>query len=141
MRLLVAIAIPILLLLAACASDKALREENERLRVRVKELEQELWLVDQYRRMPDRPDRTNLIPEGKVLDTKTGEFGVLLVLSIGAEDGLRVGDVMNLRRGAQYVGRVTVDKLYKQQSVGLFDGRFPGAAAPPLKNDVVYANR
>jgi len=76
--------------------------------------------------------------EGKVLEVKTGEFGVLVGISVGTADKVKVGDVYHIRRGTQYVGRITIDKVYKNQAVGVFDSQFAGSGAPPQRGDWAY---
>jgi hypothetical protein len=62
----------------------------------------------------------------------------LVVISVGSADGVAVGDVYHIRRGATYVGQVVIEKVEKNLSVGTFDSQFPGPGAPPQKGDVAY---
>jgi Tfp pilus assembly protein PilO len=75
--------------------------------------------------------------DGRILEVR----GNILALSVGSEDGVRVGDIYNLRRGAEYVGQCKVTKVYKGQSVAEFDAEYPGNAAPPQTGDVAYPHR
>jgi len=75
--------------------------------------------------------------DGRILEVR----GNILALSVGSEDGVRVGDTYNLRRGPEYVGQCKVTKVYKGQSVAEFDAEYPGNAAPPQTGDVAYPHR
>ena len=75
--------------------------------------------------------------DGRILEVR----GNILALSVGSEDGVRTGDIYNLRRGAEYVGQCKVTKVYKGQSVAEFDAEYPGNAAPPQTGDVAYPHR
>ena len=63
---------------------------------------------------------------------------VLVGLSVGSSYGASKGDVYHLRRGSDYVGQLTLTKVYRVESVGEFDTRYTGSAAPPRKQDVAY---
>jgi hypothetical protein len=65
----------------------------------------------------------------------------LVVISLGSADGVRVGDLFHVRRGSAYVGRIRIDKVERNLSVGTFDSQFPGPGAPPQKRDVVYRDK
>lgn len=68
---------------------------------------------------------------GRVMSVR----GNLVVLSVGSQDKVSVGDVYSLRRGATFVGQMKVTKVYKDQSVGEFDDRFPGPGGSPQAGD------
>jgi hypothetical protein len=65
----------------------------------------------------------------------------LVVISLGSDDGVRVGDVFHVRRGNEYVGQVVIDKVERNLSVGTFDSQFPGPGAPPQRGDVAYRGK
>ena len=123
-----------ILLIAACASADKDRAEIERLRAEVARLQKELqevrfWL-DQYGSGPH--DMLVAGPAGKVLTVK----GEMVHVSLGSADGLGIGDVLQLRRGASYVGQVVIVRVEKNSAVGEFDGEFTGPGAPPRPDDV-----
>jgi predicted RNase H-like nuclease (RuvC/YqgF family) len=62
----------------------------------------------------------------------------LVVISVGSADGVAIGDVYHVRRGATYVGQVLIEKVEKNLSVGTFDSKFPGPGAPPQRGDLAY---
>jgi chromosome segregation ATPase len=61
--------------------------------------------------------------------------GNLVGISVGSADRVKVGDVYSLSRGTAYVGRITITQVDKNQSVGLFDDKWPGSGAPPQNGD------
>jgi hypothetical protein len=63
------------------------------------------------------------------------QTGMLVGISVGTADKVKLGDVYSLSRGGQYVGRIIISSVDKNQSVGEFDLRFPGSGAPPQKGD------
>ena len=91
------------------------------------------WLSEYRRR---HGDITNMSKgsEGRINSVRDD----LVVISVGSADGVQVGDVYHIRRGATYVGQVTIEKVEKNLSVGSFDSTFPGPGAPPQKGDVAY---
>ncbi|MHC4137713.1 MAG: hypothetical protein ACYTDU_05635 [Planctomycetota bacterium] len=91
------------------------------------------WLSEYRRR---HGDITNISKgsEGRINSVRDD----LVVISVGSADGVQVGDVYHIRRGATYVGQVTIDKVEKNLSVGTFDSQFPGPGSPPQKGDVAY---
>lgn len=64
--------------------------------------------------------------------------GNLVTISVGSEDGVRRGDTYNIRRGAEYVGQMSITTVYKNMAVGEFDTRFTGPGGAPEVNDVAY---
>lgn len=91
------------------------------------------WLSEYRKRYGDM---TNVSKgaEGRINSVR----GDLVVISVGSSDGVQVGDVYHIRRGATYVGQVVIDKVEKNLSVGTFDSQFPGPGAPPQRGDVAY---
>ena len=65
--------------------------------------------------------------------------GNLVVISVGSDDKVRVGDTYQLRRGGTHVGQVTITTVYKDSAVGTFDTEFKGPGAPPAAGDVAEA--
>ena len=65
----------------------------------------------------------------------TSVDGNLVGISIGSEHDVRVGDVYQLSRGNVYVGSITITKVAKKVSVGVFDEKYKGKGAPPKKGD------
>lgn len=133
------LAATLLILLAGCvvasggkkeaqtnADAEALREENARLKGEVKRLLAEL---DRLRGDPPARSiagRVTLVEDNKV------------TISVGAAEGVRVGDIFHLRRGAAFVGRMTILDVAKDVSVGLFDASFTGRIGPPRIGDLAY---
>jgi len=91
------------------------------------------WLAEYRKRYGDM---TNISKgsEGRINSVRDD----LVVISVGSADGVQVGDVYHIRRGATYVGQVVIDKVEKNLSVGTFDSKFPGPGAPPQRGDVAY---
>lgn len=61
--------------------------------------------------------------------------GTLVGISVGSADGVKLGDIYTLSRGTQFVGRIVITTVDKNQSVGEFDPRLPSPGAPPLIGD------
>ena len=108
------------------ADAKALQEENAKLKADVKRLRGEL------ERMRGDPPARSIA--GRVTRVEEGQVAI----SVGDADGVRVGDIFHLRRGAMYVGRVTIQDVAKNESVGVFDAEFPGRIGPPRSGDLAY---
>ena len=64
--------------------------------------------------------------------------GNLVTISVGSEDNVRRGDTYNIRRGSDYVGQMTITKVYKNMAVGEFDTRFTGPGGSPAVGDHAY---
>ncbi|MHC4730088.1 MAG: hypothetical protein ACYS6Z_05775, partial [Planctomycetota bacterium] len=101
------------------ADEQALREENTKLKAEVKRLCEEL------ERMRGDPPARSIA--GRVTSVEDSHVAI----SVGDTDGVRVGDIFHLRRGAIYVGRMTVQDVAENESVGEFDNGFPGRIGPP----------
>jgi Ca-activated chloride channel family protein len=99
---------------------------------------------DKYRR-----EFLELVQTAKLLSPLTSGFlgvingvrGNLVGISAGSEEGVRIGDILSLSRGAEYVGRVVITSVDKKQSVGEFDTQFPGNGAPPQVGDKALLSR
>jgi hypothetical protein len=117
----------------------ALRGENERLRQEVAELredlrEAEFWLrAYRTRGLGELPGSDPGV-EGRVLDVWSDK----VELSIGSEHGVEKGDVYNVRRGADYVGRATITEVRRDRSYASLDSDGRGPAAPPRQGDIAY---
>jgi predicted RNase H-like nuclease (RuvC/YqgF family) len=62
----------------------------------------------------------------------------LVSISVGSQDGVKMGDEYHLRRGGAYVGRIIIKSVMKNSAVGEFDESFTGSGAPPQVNDSAY---
>ncbi|MHC4548999.1 MAG: hypothetical protein ACYTEZ_09485 [Planctomycetota bacterium] len=91
------------------------------------------WLAEYRKRFGDITPGSRG-SEGRVNSVRD----TLVVISVGSEDGVRVGDVYHLRRGGTYVGQIQISKVEKNLAVGEFDDKFAGAGAPPQRGDVAY---
>jgi FtsZ-binding cell division protein ZapB len=76
-----------------------------------------------------------IVPPEGAAGIVNGVRGNLVGISVGTADKVKLGDIYSLSRGAQYVGRIIITNVDKNQSVGEFDDRFPGSGAPPQVND------
>lgn len=133
------LAIPVLALLTGCiavsggkkevhvnADVEALQKENAELKAEVKKLR-----ADLERMRGDPPARS-------IAGRVTAVEGNLVTVSVGATEGVRVGDIFHLRRGATFVGRMTIQDVAKAESIGLFDVEYPGRIGPPRAGDLAY---
>jgi len=114
-------------------------EERDSLAARAGQLDKDLrnarfWL-DKYRK---RFGDITGPPKGSAGVVKKVRGG-LVSISVGTNDGVRVGDTYQIRRGATYVGQITITNVYKDQAVGEFDNKFKGPGAPPQSGDVAEA--
>ncbi|MHC4339872.1 MAG: hypothetical protein ACYSX0_06635 [Planctomycetota bacterium] len=113
---------------------KKLQEEVEGLAGDKNDAEKALrnaeFMLGEYRKRYG-PMQAGKGAPGRVLQVR----GSLVSLSVGSGDGVKTGDVYQLRRGGTYVGQVRVTRVYKDQSVGEFDTQFTGPGAPPQVND------
>jgi biopolymer transport protein ExbD len=69
---------------------------------------------------------------GRVLSVKADR----VMISIGSNDGVRLGDRYVVIRGAQFVGRITIGSVAAQASMGEVDEKLKGPAAPIKTGDV-----
>lgn len=71
-------------------------------------------------------DPNSVVPtvEGKIdrIERKAG--GQLVEVTIGADDGLKVGNTLEISRGAKYLGRVEIIETSPDKSVGRVDRKF-----------------
>lgn len=98
------------------AGDVRLREENDLLREEIESL------------------RAGRGASGTVLRVTKRAVRI----SVGADEGVRVGDVYHIRRGATYVGMIKISRVARTMAIGIFDEEFPGTGAPPGTGDIVY---
>jgi len=108
----------------------ALSGERGDLEKKVRDLE--FWLGVYREKFGDI--QPNEGATGVVLAVK----GNLVSISVGSADGVKIGVDYHLRRGSQYVGRMRIKSVMKNQSVGEFDEEFAGSGAPPQVNDTAY---
>lgn len=106
--------------------------DGQNLVARVRDLE---FVVTAYRTKygalsPTDPN----VPEGLVLQVK----GSLVLISLGSNDGVRIGDDLHLSRGESYVGTIRITKVEKDAAVGRTTD-VKGSGFPPAANDRVYA--
>jgi len=80
-------------------------------------------------------------PEGRVLQIENvSGGGIIVILSVGSDDGVRVGDEYKLSRGSSFVGFARVTRVYKDKAVAEFDTTNTGSGAPPQAQDRAYVN-
>jgi hypothetical protein len=139
-------AAPLLILLAGCivasggkkevhvnADADALREENTKLRAEADQLRAEVKkLRGELDRMRGDPPARSIAGRVKSVE------GNRVTISVGAAEGVRVGDIFHLRRGAIYVGRMTIVDVAKNESLAEFDAAYPGRIGPPRPGDLAY---
>jgi chromosome segregation ATPase len=77
--------------------------------------------------------------EGRVLEVREAAGGVVLViLSVGRDDKVSVGDEYRLSRGSDFVGFAKVTRVLKDKSVAEFDTRFQGNGGRAQSGDRAY---
>ena len=64
--------------------------------------------------------------------------GMVVVISVGSDDGVKVGDEYKLSRGKEFVGFVKIVRVQKDKAVGEFDTVNKGNGAPPVAQDRAY---
>jgi len=115
----------------------ALEASNKKLLAeQAKQRELVFWAkaaMDLNRRI-GRIDDVRQLPESRVASVD----GDLVEISVGSEDKVRSGDVYQLSRGNVYVGSITITKVAKKVSVGVFDEKNKGKGAPPRTGDRVW---
>jgi hypothetical protein len=62
--------------------------------------------------------------EGQISKVERKAGGQLVELTIGADDGLKAGNTLEVSRGAKYLGRVEIIQTSPDKSVGRVDRRF-----------------
>jgi hypothetical protein len=72
---------------------------------------------------------------GRVLRLLEGDR---IVLSLGHQDGVRVGHEFSLSRGNRFVGFASATEVSAEQSVARFDTLHAGSGAPPRVDDRCY---
>ncbi|MHC4960240.1 MAG: hypothetical protein ACYTGN_17945 [Planctomycetota bacterium] len=63
------------------------------------------------------------------------------IISVGSDDGVKVGDRFSVRRGAQFVGRITIERIGDEVAIGKIDTQLKGPAAPMQAGDVAQHER
>jgi len=71
-------------------------------------------------------DPSSVVPtvEGKISKIERKAGGQLVEITIGADDGLKVGNTLEVSRGAKYLGRVEIIQTSPDKSVGRVDRNF-----------------
>ena len=82
---------------------------------------------------PDSPEAPRDGLDGRVVSVD----GERVTISLGANDGLRVGDELHVSHGDQYVGMIRVNHVEKNRAVGVTT-EVRGSGYPLGKNDRVY---
>lgn len=115
------------------ADAEALREQNAKLEAELEQLRAEVKrLRGELERMRGDPPARSIA--GRVTSVEDGK----VTISVGDADGVRVGDIFHLRRGATFVGRITILDVGKDESIGEFDAQYPGRIGPPRAGDLAY---
>ncbi len=105
-------------------------KQNQTVRMRDLEFEVKAYRIKYGSLSPMDPN----VPDGLVLQVK----GSLVLISLGSNDGVRIGDELHLSRGENYVGTIRITKVEKDAAVGRTTD-VKGSAFPPAGNDRVYA--
>jgi cell shape-determining protein MreC len=119
---------------------EALRKENAKLKEERAKLQKECAkLKAEVKRLRAELDRMRGDPParsiaGRVTAVEAGK----VTISVGDTEGVRVGDIFHLRRGATFVGRMTIQDVAKAESIGEFDTEFAGLIGPPRVGDLAY---
>jgi cell division protein FtsL len=70
------------------------------------------------------PDSVVPTVEGQISRVERKAGGQLVEVTIGADDGLKTGNTLEVSRGAKYLGRVEIIQTSPDKSVGRVDRRF-----------------
>lgn len=70
------------------------------------------------------PDSVVPTVEGQISKVERKAGGQLVEVTIGADDGLKAGNTLEVSRGAKYLGRVEIIQTSPDKSVGRVDRRF-----------------
>jgi len=96
------------------------------------------WLSKYKERFGDIAGITKAA-DGRVLEVREAAGGVvLLVISVGRDDSVSVGDEFRISRGSSFVGFAKVTRVFKDKAVAEFDTQFPGNGAPARNGDRAY---
>jgi hypothetical protein len=100
----------------------ATRERNEQLTKQVAGM----TTVMRENRLDPATDPNSVVPsvEGVVTRYERKNGAQLVEISIGADDGLKEGNTLEVSRGSKYLGRVEVIETSPDKSVGRVDRRF-----------------
>ena len=83
--------------------------------------------------------RSTQAAEGRVLEVRDAAGGVVLVIiSVGRDDKVRVGDEFRVSRGNVFVGFAKVTRVFKDKAVAEFDTQFTGPGQAPRNGDRAY---
>ncbi len=71
-------------------------------------------------------DPNSVVPtvEGLVSQIERKAGGQLVEVTVGADDGLKVGNTLEISRGSKYLGRVEIIETSPDKSVGRVDRRY-----------------
>jgi chromosome segregation ATPase len=120
-----------------------LDDANRSLQADKKKVEDDLrdcmfWLGKYKERYGDIAGLTKAA-EGRVLEVREAAGGVvLLIISVGRDDGVAVGDEYRISRGSDFVGFAKVTRVLSDKAVAEFDTQFPGNGAPARNGDRAY---
>jgi hypothetical protein len=98
------------------------RERNEQLMKQVSGLEH----VMRESGLDPATDPTGVVPtvDGLVSQIRRTAGGQLVEVTIGADDGLKEGNTLEVFRGAKYLGRIEIMETSPDKSVGRVDRRY-----------------
>ena len=98
------------------------RERNEQLTKQTAGM----TLMMREKGMDPNADPGSVVPtvEGKISKIERKAGGQLVEITIGADDGLKVGNTLEVSRGAKYLGRVEIIQTSPDKSVGRVDRKF-----------------
>jgi hypothetical protein len=98
------------------------RERNEQLTKQVAAKD----VVMRENGLNPNADPNSVVPtvEGVVSKVERKSTGQMVEITIGADDGLKTGNTLEVSRGAKYLGRVEIIDTSPDKSVGRVDRRF-----------------
>ena len=106
----------------AAGEYNAARERNEQLTKQVAGMTS----VMRENGIDPATDPNSVVPtvEGLVSKVQRKAGDQLVEVTIGADDGLKTGNTLEISRGAKYLGRVDIIETSPDKSVGRVDRRF-----------------
>lgn len=119
-------------------TSRELQAQNQANEKKIRDLE---FLLGRYReRYPDLAGPIAEGADGQVLEVRNvSGGGIIVILSVGRDDGVKVGDEYKVRRGSDFVGFAKVSRVSKDKAVAEFDVQFTGRGAPPRSGDQASA--
>ena len=106
----------------AAGEDNATRERNEQLTRQTAGMTAVMNAKGIDPNTP--PDSVVPTVEGQISKVERKAGGQLVEVTIGADDGLKAGNTLEVSRGAKYLGRVEIIQTSPDKSVGRVDRRF-----------------